>query len=215
MPSLRPQDSANERVVADFLDRFVYGLLGLRHERIDDRERQLNGVDVVLHWPAANPTMTLKVDEKAATHYVNENLPTFAFEIDWLAEGGEKRCGWLLAEGSETECYCLVWLWARPAKPLTVEGIFRVHVCIVRRDAVLDLLKRHGLTSDRLRQKAWDARASVEGWREGPEGIRFSLSDHLDERPVNVVVPKHMLVAAALWAYDVWPGPDGRVRSLK
>ena len=96
MVTRRFADASAERVVAKYLDYFFYGRLAkppfhMTSRRTITAQEQRSGCDVVLH----STTQTYLIDEKAQVYYINQSLPTFAFEVDSIQTGG-LRIGWLL-----------------------------------------------------------------------------------------------------------------------
>ena len=85
MRSKRSSDSAAEGVVARFLDLYFYPNIRSDWKREEEREAQLLGVDVTLETDSGS----IALDEKAAVHYENKELPTFAFEINYYNEQGD------------------------------------------------------------------------------------------------------------------------------
>ena len=95
--TLRKQDSHAENAVAQFLDQFFYQKYVRNQIRYSDLETQLKGVDVTFDF---EEQIQLLVDEKAAAHFVNKNIPTFAFELDFIGIDGKLK----EVKNFETEC---------------------------------------------------------------------------------------------------------------
>ena len=74
-------------------------------ERVKNLEQQLEGIDLILKNKKTGEAFF--VDEKAQLDYVNESLPTFAFEILYRKNEIEKL-GWLLDAKKRTQFYALV-----------------------------------------------------------------------------------------------------------
>ena len=74
-------------------------------ERIADVKRQLQGIDIVLTHHKTKKTFL--VDEKAQLDYLNEDLPTFAFELNYQ-KNKEPKIGWLFDVLKKTDIYALV-----------------------------------------------------------------------------------------------------------
>ena len=70
-------------------------------EHVKDMKQQLVGIDLILTHKS-NGKKAL-VDEKAQLDYVNENLPTFAFELGRQENGIQKK-GWLF-DASRKTCF--------------------------------------------------------------------------------------------------------------
>lgn len=84
--SRRNQDMTSESELGKFLDKYLYKEL-LKSgafksiTRETEKEVQLNGVDVTC---VATNGAVYRIDEKAQLYYINKNLPTFAFEVDFF-----------------------------------------------------------------------------------------------------------------------------------
>lgn len=86
--SRRAADMNAESELAEFLDENLYSqLLGegkfLSIERMAEKEQQLQGIDVT----AKTQNSVFYIDEKAQLYYINKNIPTFAFELQFLKGG--------------------------------------------------------------------------------------------------------------------------------
>lgn len=109
--SRRITDSNAEQELALFLDKYLYPHLStysqFTYTRTKIREEQLKGVDVV----ASNTRKSYYIDEKAQLYYINESLPTFAFEVDSMQKEAYRK-GWLINEKLITDYYLLIWPYA-------------------------------------------------------------------------------------------------------
>jgi len=199
--SLRPSDAVAEKAIASFLDMYCYPSRVTEFKRYDDRESQLQGKDVSFSYGGRR----LVVDEKAQAHYVNRNLPTFAFEIDFIDAGGGAHDGWLFNADLPTECYLLIWPYATKPGITSEEDIVHVDCLLVSRVAVKSLLMSVGYDEARCRAVALAMRRDdVRGKYDiGQEDFYFFLSDRLAERPVNIVIRKNVLASLAIASWNV------------
>ena len=78
----------NERALQPYLDA-VYRELGFIFNRVETKELQLQGVDVVLHHQGND----YPIDEKGQTHWINKGLKTFAFELEFKGAQGIVQLG--------------------------------------------------------------------------------------------------------------------------
>ena len=79
--SYRKRDSKVEKEISSFLDTYFYPKIVNNFNRYSSKEDQLSGKDVSFSYMRLSK---LVVDEKAATHYINKNIRTFAFELSFL-----------------------------------------------------------------------------------------------------------------------------------
>ena len=204
--SLYAEDQAFDGIVRNILDSKFYSEVASKDrfvlERVNDKERQIQGIDIVLTnkqfgWQA-------NIDEKASSHYINSKLANFTFEL--LAT--ENRVGWLLDDKNLTDYYVLSWIHANEEKfPITEKAndyflhisekdIQRLIVCVLKKKDILQYLKEFGYDKKRLLEKAYKMVETGEtvDYHFKHYGFWFKYSkDNLSEQPVNVVIKKHML----------------------
>ncbi len=196
--SLRKSDSAAETEVCKFLDKYFYSAYVSNFIRFYDLESQLSGKDVKFDYQGIADMI---VDEKAAIHYVNQGLPTFAFEISFYANNGELTKGWFFDKSKLTQYYLLSWIWAQRERGFSCEEISRVELVIVKRDSILDMIRFYGLNDSRVQSIASAIRES------GMPGVHhkdqrtpfyYYYSTKLAEKPVNLIIRKQKLLELAV-----------------
>lgn len=193
--SLRALDTTTESEIGKFLDQKFYPIYTFKSQRFTDVETQMKGIDVVFEMDGS----LHMVDEKAASHYINKNLPTFAFEVDFLVRG-EVVDGWFFDEHKSTQYYLLTWVWATKDKHITAEDITSVELFLVERRKLLSLLAQYKLTRETASNISKQIRQSgVSGVSHKIPGIPFYFffSPYLAEQPVNIVIRKEFLKSIA------------------
>lgn len=196
--SLRRSDTAAEIEIGKFLDRYFYPRFNNGENkviRIFDRALQLKGIDVIFEKTSGNKYF---LDEKAQVHYINKNLPTFAFEIDSI-QRGNLTPGWFLNQHYETTHYVLIWINANKEydekKVLTCDSIEFLDVMIVDRKKLITNLNSiisiqniqnisHFLRSNNVFGKG-EKIASIGHWY---------YTEYLEEKPINIVLYKCFLI---------------------
>ncbi|MEC8832937.1 MAG: hypothetical protein VX772_11300 [Bacteroidota bacterium] len=106
MKSKFKADLSKEKKLTPLLD--LYYQKYLKHytfERISHLNQQLQGIDLILKDKQSEKQFY--VDEKAQLDYINESLPTFAFELFYHKNGNQKQ-GWLFDSSKKTHFYALV-----------------------------------------------------------------------------------------------------------
>jgi len=139
----------------------------------------------------------LLVDEKAAAHFVNKNIPTFAFEIDFIGTDGELKEGWLFDEGKRTQYYLLTWIQAVKDVGFSCDDISQLEVLLVERQAIINFLKKFHLDMKRAKDISLELRLKNQigsAYRNSISPFYFYFTGHLTERPINVVIRKIALV---------------------
>ena len=200
--SYRGRDMHVERVIAQYLDKHLYndGKFS-RHDRTDGREEQLSGSDIIISVPSLGIEDAI-VDEKAITHYMIRQLPTFALELSFLSQSGNEVEGWLTDTGKVSEYYLMMWPVATKPWKIEIEDIKYIDYMLVKRSDILQWLAGQGYSIDRLRAKATEIRNTISenGAIDKVEGkdFWFFLTTKLAERPINVVVRKKVYESIAL-----------------
>lgn len=192
--TLRKQDSKAEIAVSQFLDQFFYPKYVQNLKRNSDLETQLKGVDVTFDFEEST---RLLVDEKAAAHFVNKNIPTFAFEIDFIGTDGKLKEGWLFDEGKRTQYYLLTWIQAVKDIGFSCDDISQLEVLLVERQAIINFLKKFHLDMKRAKDISLQLRLKNQfgpAHKNSASPFYFYFTGHLTERLINVVIRKKALV---------------------
>lgn len=199
--SYRDIDMRTERVVADYMDRHLYSSpLFTRHDRTDTIEEQLSGSDIILSVPSLG-IQDAVTDEKALTHYMTRQLPTFALELSFLRRDGTETTGWLTDTTKKTELYMLLWPSADKDLSLSIEDIRYIDYVLVRKTDILGWLESHGYGIEELIDKSSEIRKSgITGAIDKEHGYDFwfYMSDRLAEKPINVVIRRKVYEELAL-----------------
>lgn len=147
MATLRKSDSAAEVEIGKFLDVRFYPNHVSNFIRHTTYEQQMLGIDVTFDY---SNIANILVDEKAAAHYVNKNLPTFAFEVNFLTSINQLVDGWFFDENKTTQYYLLAWVWATKDKAFLAEDITKLEILIINRQAIINMLAKYGLTYEQV-----------------------------------------------------------------
>ncbi len=201
--SRRNMDMAAEQELASFLDSYLYKPLLEEGRftsivRIMDVEMQLKGVDV----EATTETHVARIDEKAQLYYINKDLPTFAFELQFL-KGASPRIGWLLNDELLTNYYLLIWPKATKdkVKDIKKDDFTELDALMISRRRIHDFLDRNGLTRDHLLHTADSLRRQGRFGKikTNRSGIYYYVSDpsRYAESPINLVIGKNYLISLA------------------
>ena len=209
--SRRKMDMQAESELAHFLDQFFYSRLVnsgelTSAERVSAADIQRMGVDVI----AKKDHACAYIDEKAQLYYINEGLPTFAFELSFLF-GEETRIGWFLNDELLTNRYFLLWPHASTTDlcEITVDSFTVVYGLMIKKTVLLNYLESIGLAKQVLASFAHELRMNGAKGRvsTGHEGVYFyvSESERYSEAPVNIVIAKRILDRYASAYYEIRP----------
>lgn len=209
--SRRSSDMSAGSQMGRFLDGYLYkrlvaeeGLAGA--ERIDNIDDQLAGIDVKL---IDKKGTVYRVDEKAQLYYLNRDLPTFAFEIQYL-RGGEERLGWLCNQELLTDFYLLIWPFATTDTPKGIrwDQFTKADCLLIKKKSLLAELSGRGLTIKKMLEDARRIRADRQvGKVPISKGMYYFASDpqKYAESPINIVIRKPLLKKIAARHYIVTP----------
>ena len=209
--SYRNIDMDNEQKLARFLDtRFYIQPDFSSAVRIVDYNEQMKGKDIIVSSVKYGLENAI-IDEKNTAHYVNKDIPTFAFELSFLLNNGQEVEGWLTDPGKETEYYLLIYPFATlansPARIPVFDKITRIRYILIKRESILKLLLDKGFNRDALLSKAREMRNIVKCKEDNERikatdkssyGFYFYYTFYLTEKPVNVVIPRHQLETIAI-----------------
>lgn len=196
MSGFRYRDSQVEKEISLFLDEKFYPEIGAEIVRHSDVETQMQGIDVSLSYKRLHDA---SVDEKALSHYINKNIPTFAFELSFLNRGRTIE-GWFLDENKKTEYYLLIWIWAKKDWDIKKDDITNLELYLIPRQGICEYLMQQGYDSARLREKAQQIRVNnIDGAidKSYDKDYYFFFSKKLVEEPVNVIIRKPVLARLA------------------
>ena len=194
-----------EKEVGKFLDKYFYPKIDTSFKRVESLEEQYQGIDVYIGNCA--------IDEKVACHYVNSDLPTFAFEISYINRGEYLQDGWLLDDKLKTDVYLLMWVYTEKFpfvkqtwngnfyitektiiyESLTAEEISSIDCCILSKANLLNYLESINLTKDKLRDLSAYMRENKKKIYEISSNLRLQSSSNLVEYPVNLIISKNIL----------------------
>lgn len=181
-------DLRRESVVAEYLDKYFYDD---SRERITDIETQLKGVDVIYK--------EMHIDEKAAIDYMDRNLKTFCFELQFTNRYGKIKKGWLLNENLLTDTYLL--LYPKGNKELNdINDIHKMEYILVEKEDVKKIIFREDVLNELrdYKSKGEDRREFQIFHEDKPYTLKVVYSKHLIEKPINILLPKELLKKISL-----------------
>jgi hypothetical protein len=201
--TLRQSDSAAEIEIGKFLDKFFYVDHVTNFSRYNDINQQMSGVDVKFDY--RNQTNML-VDEKAAAHYVNKDIPTFAFEINFLLNSGQLVDGWFYDGNKLTQYYLLGWIWAKKDKGFTMDDITKLDIMIINRLSIIEYLSQNGLTRENANRISNEIRKKGDFGayeKSSDKSYYFFYSPQLSEKPVNIIIKKNALLNLSIGRHAI------------
>lgn len=215
--SFREKDMNAEKKLGEFMDRCFYSKLctpdgkPVKYERIHDRKKQLEGIDIILDLE----NKKFKIDEKASLYYSNAMIPTFAFEIDSIQQGHNNPVGgWFVNNSLATEYYMLIWpnikckkgerqMWVRKEiGQLQTYDFTIVEAMLIEKRKLTHEIEKRGYDTKKLIAYAKKFRAEMNNSRESvsqkiDDEIKIMYSGMLAEKPINAIINKSVLKSIA------------------
>lgn len=185
-------DLAKEASLQPYLDaRYISGLKKYSVERIFELKKQRLGIDLVFTHKISKKQFT--IDEKAQLDYINESLPTFAFELTYQ-KNNLRKTGWFYDTAKQTDFYALITSIYKDEEEFTSANIL-----FVNRKLLQNKLLERGITLETLLTKlpktVAHGRILIPELNEKSEGFLFVSSKNKAEKPINLVLKLEWLVA--------------------
>ncbi len=181
-------DIEKEKRLHSFLDSLYNRYL--KHysfKRIDTISEQYRGVDAIFTHHKTNDVYY--IDEKAQLDYVNDDLPTFAFEISFQKDGKRKN-GWLFDSKKKTQFYSLITaIYSDAPKTFT-----SAKITLVNRQLLLDHLSQRGICNDTIKIPKTHGKQSIPQLNSKDEGYLFFSKKNKAEEPLNLVLYLDFLI---------------------
>lgn len=192
-------DLKGEQLIAEYLDLYFYPncIIDFK-ERVVDFDLQYKGIDVLADFKG----IEMKIDEKAALRYSRiGELKTFSMELSFLNTSNSVKKGWLVSKEKDTSHYLLCWLERNPnknIKDLLLEDIYIIEVMLINRIKLLKYIEStYDLTPKDLLDKAEEMRTNNEKLVKLNGKTRIFMSNHLSEKPVNLLIDRKELRSIA------------------
>ncbi|HLR66909.1 MAG TPA: hypothetical protein VK105_07205 [Virgibacillus sp.] len=184
----------------------------IRNENI---QLQKSGIDFFLQSPHIfGDNKKYAVDEKCATSYIktnieDNNMPTFAFELDYQGQDGTRNQGWLFGDQfTKTEYYLICWLWAEIDKKdkkylkdqVTYNNISKMKALLINKEKIQNYIssfhinnKNYMRASKRLREEKKETSIPLNP-NKNKKTPKILQTKHLVEKPVNIIISEHDLI---------------------
>lgn len=191
----REYDEHCEKVMGEFLDKYFYNEnIEGTITRVKDRRLQVKGVDVVID----DGDVKFYIDEKAAIRYVG--LKTFALELSFINRQGDINTGWLLDNKKINDYFLFVWINELNGTEIKdISSIKNVDVALVSKASIFRHLNSLGWNKNNLLEKDRRIRNNDEEYMGNilRDKCKFSFSNHLVEKPINILLPKETYMEIA------------------
>ncbi len=161
-------------------------------ERISNYREQIQGIDLVFKHRKTDASFY--VDEKAQLDYINERLPTFAFEL-FYHKGESKKQGWLFDSAKKTHFYSLITgIYADDENKFT-----SCNITFVNRKTLIHYLESIELSKEKLKEIAishedFHGKLELNKLDIRREGCLFFSRKNKVEKPVNLILKLDFLI---------------------
>lgn len=192
MKTTREFDSQVEKNISRFMDEYFYK--NFPYERVQDKKRQLQGIDVCLNG--------INIDEKVKFKggFLNKILNYPSFEISFRNRKFEIQDGWFVKKDLKTDYYAFIAVFGEKIKDdkdlLEYENIDYLDVLLIKKQDVLDYVG----DLDVIIKNAEELRKNFQHYCDFGNKFRFkmgkfylTLSRQFFEQPVNLVLKRSVI----------------------
>jgi len=203
LESKREEDSRNERELQPYLDA-VYRELGIDFRRVESKQLQIQGVDVVI----CHGGVEYAIDEKSQTHWINKRLKTFAFELEFKGSHGKVREGWLFDAEKVTSHYFL--LADIRSDDGRISGLTSFRLVSVHRERLVRFLEENEWSKRFITEDVPMSmgRNLTHVLSKSDPAVKLVRTLNLAEEPLNMVINLDDLIHAGV-AKELVPGRRG------
>lgn len=165
-------------------------------ERVSDIKNQLAGIDLIFTHKTTQTRYY--IDEKAQLDYINEDLPTFAFELRYL-KSGKPKDGWVYDTSKKTDFYALVTgIYSDEPEHYT-----SCKITLVNRKKLLSFLNIRNIDSVVLNtlienEEGTHGKVVLPQLKSKSEGYLYFSSRNKAEKPINLILKLDFLIANGL-----------------
>ena len=187
-------DLEKEQRLAVLLDAYyLKNLKQYTFKRVSDKKSQLAGIDLI--FTHKDTGHDYYIDEKAQLDYVNEDLPTFAFELCYQKNNTTKE-GWFYDANKKTDFYALVTgIYSDEPKRYT-----SCKITLVNRKKLISFLQKKRIDKNTLdnyvqNHRLDQGKVEVKELNPKSEGYLYNSSIKKAEKPVNLILKLDFLIA--------------------
>lgn len=189
---LREYDEFAEKIVNEFLEKNFYHKYCSNYVRYVDKSNQVIGIDTSFSLNGS----TYYCDEKSAIRYANKNLQTFSLELSFINRKGNLSNGWLVDDNKKNDSYLFCWIDKSIKDKFTsYEDLLDVEISLVKKNRIIEYLSEIGWSLEKLNEKSKRIRSNRDEYCGdiNSDGIKFSKSFQLYEKPINILIKRKKL----------------------
>lgn len=187
----RTKDEKDEKIVAQYLDKYFYPNWTMTSTRCTDKEMQCEGLDITV---VNSKGETITIDEKAATRWIGRNLPTFSHEISSIDTAGREYDGWLLNFNSASDYLLEVWIDdAKDTKLNDYTDITDATIALVPKKNIWNYLRKNQISSRELKAVAEEMRTINKPYRYF-KNFKITVQTNCQEHSANILISRNTIV---------------------
>ena len=197
MKSTFTSDLKKEKKLSLLLD--MYYEKHLTHyttERIFDIKNQMAGIDII--FTHKHTKEKFYIDEKGQLDYINDDLPTFAFELLYCKNNTYKQ-GWLFDTNKKTDFYALATAIYEDEPSVFTS----CKITLVNRKKLCRFLEERKITQASLKKyyrntKELHGKLKMEELHHRNEGYLYFSTKNKIEKPINLILKLDFLIEQEL-----------------
>ena len=193
----KEQDKSIEEVISDYTQRYFWN--DRNATRITDKQMQYQGIDYQITGKSGR---IINIDEKAKYKGALNQIFKFpSVEMSFTNRLGLVQDGWFASDKTKTDYYAFLAIYTSASEPkdITFDNINKVNMLLVSKKDILDMVVndiRHDAKALRdycdLQIEANEKDINNrKRYSHGRYWLTYSY--FLNEKPVNLVIPRHEL----------------------
>ena len=160
--------------------------------RVHDMKSQMAGIDLI--FTHKQTKTVFNIDEKAQLDYINEDLPTFAFELGYYKEDKYKE-GWLFDPYKKTDFYSLATAIYEDEPNIFTS----CKVTLVNRKMLLSFLNKKAISKKVLTDYCdsnieHHGKLKIKELNTKYEGYLYFSKTNKSEKPINLILKLEFLI---------------------
>lgn len=207
------RDLQQEIFPTQYLQHYFFPYLekiyGANIEIIQDIERQLEGIDLILNYNTSSKINYIDIKTQL-NNYIANPTPTFCLELSYIKDNVIKD-GWLLKENLKTTMWMLGWihesnyiLISKNKQLTNFNDIKNLEIMCIEKQKTLNYLNDLGLTNQKLKEINdyirtnhiskcfYDYTIGEFVSNKTLNTFTFTCSYFLPEQCINLVIPKYI-----------------------
>ncbi|WP_339626115.1 hypothetical protein [uncultured Maribacter sp.] len=193
MKSKFTSDLRKEKQLSNLLDVYYEKTLVYYETcRVYDMKRQMAGIDLI--FTHKQTKTVFNIDEKAQLDYINEDLPTFAFELGYYKEDIYKE-GWLIDIHKKTDIYSLATAIYEDEPNIFTS----CKITFVNRKMLLSFLSKKAISKEVLKvycdaNVEHHGKLKIKELNTRTEGYLYFSKNNKPEKPINLILKLEFLI---------------------